>query len=183
MGKEKKSTKTEEINAVGDKTPEKNNKDAASVGTPNQSETQKKRNYRKRKSSDSRPCLSDGEIEESDEEINRVNLDDIRKAKQHKQEENIDADSDFSIDESSDEESNKKTEDIKSTEAEEEKLNLPENKSIKSSLDPKVTHEPKEKKEKEEPKEKVDIWKKRTVGPVFEEALRRYYERKAARGC
>lgn len=37
-------------------------------------------------------------------------------------------------------------------------------------------------KETKKPKEpKIDIWKKRTVGAVFDAALQRYYERKAAR--
>jgi len=33
----------------------------------------------------------------------------------------------------------------------------------------------------EKPKPKVDIWKKRTVGDVFDNAVKRYWERKAAR--
>lgn len=151
----------------------------------NPCDSQKKRNYRKRKSSDTKPCLSDGEIEESDEEINRLNLDDIRNAKKHKQE-NIDADSDFSIDESSDEEVEKEAVDFKqpkskNTEKDEERLGLPND--TKSNSDKNVVHDSKDVKDIEVEKPKIDIWKKRTVGPIFEEALRRYYERKAARSC
>ncbi|XP_022821886.1 nuclear speckle splicing regulatory protein 1 isoform X1 [Spodoptera litura] len=140
-------------------------------------DTQKKRNYRKRKSSD-RTRLSDGEIEDSDEEINRVNLDDLRLAKKQKSD-NIDADSDFSIDESSDEEKDKKNEETLKI-----KLEKSENINVKDkdSSPKQIKNENTEIKEPV-PKEKIDIWKKRTVGIVFEEALKRYYERKAARGC
>ncbi|KAI5640537.1 coiled-coil domain-containing protein 55 (DUF2040) domain-containing protein [Phthorimaea operculella] len=101
-----------------------------------------KRNYRKRKSSSEiSKNLSEGEIDDSGDEINRINLQDIRDAKRSKKvEENIDADSDFSVNDPSED-------------------------------------------EKPPPKPKIDIWKKRTVGEVFEQALKRYYERKAARGC
>ncbi|XP_050315864.1 nuclear speckle splicing regulatory protein 1 [Anthonomus grandis grandis] len=39
-----------------------------------------------------------------------------------------------------------------------------------------------EEKEEKPKKPKVDIWKKRTVGAVFDEAVKRYFERKAVRG-
>ncbi|KAJ8736395.1 hypothetical protein PYW08_007051 [Mythimna loreyi] len=148
--------------------------DVSKKTTSDLTDTQKKRNYRKRKSSEATP-LSEGEIEDSDEEINRVNLDDIRMAKQHKLE-NIDADSDFSIDESSDEEKKDKIEDIKPPKS---------NSEGSPEKDKKIKHDKKETNENkeiiQEPKEKIDIWKKRTVGTVFDEALKRYYERKAAR--
>ncbi|XP_053617237.1 nuclear speckle splicing regulatory protein 1 isoform X1 [Plodia interpunctella] len=148
----------------------------------NQSET-KKRNYRKRKTSeDINKHLSDGEIDDSGDEINRMNLDDIRSKKMKKPEENIDADSDFSIDESSDDNedvSKKKVnkdeitpkipnDDVKKTKASKENKNI-------ASKDLKQTEPATEK------KPKIDIWKKRTVGEVFVQALKRYYERKAAR--
>lgn len=155
------------------------NVDSSKTTASDSIDTQKKRNYRKRKSSDI-TRLSEGEIEDSDEEINRVNLDDIRMAKQYKQD-NIDADSDFSIDESSDEEKNVKNEDIQQLKNKTEGPLSPPEKERKVKKDKKESNENKEL--IEEPKEKIDIWKKRTVGTVFEEALKRYYERKAARGC
>lgn len=144
-------------------------------------DTLKKRNYRKRKSSD-RARLSEGEIEDSDEEINRVNLNDIRMAKKHKQD-NIDADSDFSIDESSDEDKDGKDEDTKQLKSKSQNSDS----GSTSQKDSKVELNEKRSNENhevhiEKPKEKIDIWKKRTVGTVFDEALKRYYERKAARG-
>ncbi|XP_075972084.1 nuclear speckle splicing regulatory protein 1 [Anticarsia gemmatalis] len=185
MGTEDKSIKNDENDSEANKEAEAKENDVNSnAPVSNTQEAQKKRNYRKRKSSDTQPFLSEGEIQESDEEINRVNLDDIRNAKKNKQEENIDADSDFSIDESSDEDEDKKKEQkqIKndSIKTEEEKPELPEN-DKKTNVD--KIKEIKDKKKTEEPKPKVDIWKKRTVGAVFDDALRRYYERKAARGC
>ncbi|XP_038208458.1 nuclear speckle splicing regulatory protein 1 [Zerene cesonia] len=142
------------------------------------SDLSNKRNYRKRKSS--HELKSDGEIEDSDDEVNRNCL---VKKKSKKAYENIDADSDFSIDESSDEESKpknqnseKESEDtFKKPSAKVDKLEAPNNVSDDISKVPKI-------KEKEI-KPKIDIWKKRTVGEVFEEALQRYYQRKSARGA
>lgn len=149
--------------------------------TPDSADTQKKRNYRKRKSSD-RTRLSEGEIEDTDEEINRVNLDDIRMAKKYKKD-NIDADSDFSIDESSDENEDGKTEDVKEVKSK----SVDRDTDSPPEKDKKLKHNQQESNENKEnhiepPKDKIDIWKKRTVGTVFEEALKRYYERKSARG-
>lgn len=133
-------------------------------------------------SSDQPQQLSEGEIEDSDNEINRLNLDDIKQSKKPRTDkDNIDADSDFSIDDSSDEDDRKK-----------EQLNKKEEKSqiYKSTIvenSPKLDNElnkqgsPKETENHEESKLKIDIWAKRTVGVVFDEALKRYYERKAAR--
>lgn len=141
-------------------------------------EALQKRNYRKRNtSSDNALQLSEGEIEDSGDEINRVNLNDIKMAKKIKKtEENIDADSDFSIDESSDDENDNKNENEQPTT------------EVKQS--PPKPHKTTELKPKDDmdlepaalPKPKIDIWKKRTVGEVFEQALKRYYERKASRG-
>lgn len=176
LGKDK--TEGDNVEATKPEVPEENLKtDDASTKTTTNPDAQKKRNYRKRKSSD-RTRLSEGEIEDSDEEFNRVNLDDLRLAKKQKSD-NIDADSDFSIDESSDEEKDKKHE---------EPLKIKPEKSEKISTKEKDSSPKQIKNESTEiaetaPKEKIDIWKKRTVGLVFEEALKRYYERKAARGC
>lgn len=148
-------------------------------------QTTKKRNYRKRKSStDKNQLLSDGEIEDSDEEINRCNLEDIRLSKKAKQnEENIDADSDFSIDESSDDEKDlKSNENIKEKSPDKETTKVtandsPENESAKSDKKETSSNE-----NNQVVVKKIDIWKKRTVGEIFEQALKRYYERKAGRG-
>lgn len=113
-----------------------------------------------------------------------MNLDNIKLAKKNKAtDENIDADSDFSIDESSDEETEKKSDEKQSKEIEtksdlSKKSNTPERdvkkeKEIKKIDTPDVV---------QEVIPKIDIWKKRTVGVVFDEAVKRYYERKAARG-
>lgn len=183
LGKQEKESKIEGDNNTSKILEKADNNPAAAENAKPNKDNQKKRNYRKRKSSDARPGLSEGEIEESDEEINRFNLDDIRKAKKNKQEENIDADSDFSIDESSDEEVDKKA-DV--TEQPQSKKNKKEDTSNLSEDDNKanelknVLQELKENND-EEPAPKIDIWKKRTVGTVFDEALRRYYARKAAR--
>lgn len=151
----------------------------------------KKRNYRKRKtSSDIKRQLSEGEIDESDEEIKHLNLKDISLAKKSKQSEvNIDADSDFSIDESSDDENSdkKKTAEVKQSTDEESKLATTDDtiESAKPDVKSNTEKDEKVKEEKQaivEPKPKIDIWKKRTVGEVFAQALKRYYERKAARG-
>lgn len=141
-----------------------------------------KRNYRKRKSSENKTNLSDGEIIESDGEINRVNLEEIKKAKRYKNDENIDADSDFSQDDSSDDEVDKKNDDNinvlpENAVSKEETESVSDLKS-KQEIDSVV----KDDQNKVEEKPKIDIWKKRTVGVIFEEALKRYYERKAARG-
>lgn len=143
----------------------------------------KKRNYRKRKCSERNKNLSEGEIEDSDEEINRLNLEDIKQAKKPLNEkENIDADSDFSI-ESSDSEN--KDEDLKK-EKKEEKIR--EEVTTLSSPITSETHKEETTVDKtqvfpvEDIKPKIDIWAKRTIGVVFDEALKRYYERKAVRG-
>ncbi|CAH0724833.1 unnamed protein product, partial [Brenthis ino] len=135
----------------------------------------KQRNYRKRKASKDNN-LSEGEIEDSDDEINFSNLDEIKTFKKSKAC-NIDADSDFSIDESSDEESNDKNKEPKTPDMSDKveiKISEANNEPIKQESPIKI---------QEKPKVKVDIWKKRTVGEVFEQALKRYYERKAARSA
>lgn len=161
------------------------------VETPEKPDTHKKRNYRKRKSSaDLKKNLSEGEIDESDEEINRLNITDIREAKRTKNYAELDADSDFSIDDPSDEDEVETKENVKkslgeipkppsSTETFREPASKVESKDKQSKS--KKTKELKEE-PAPPPKPKIDIWKKRTVGEAFEQALRRYYERKSARG-
>lgn len=106
---------------------------------------------------------------------------------------NLDADSDFSIDSSDSEDEEKDKE--KSKENEESVVKVDEQKDneketdgadgdtseVKESVDvdkEKIEEKPVEVKLE---KPKIDIWKKRTVGEKFDEALRRYFERKAAR--
>lgn len=122
---------------------------------------------------------------------------------------NLDADSDFSVDssdsesdtEKKDKKSSEKTEKDESIEHEGEKLQLPAKGNVLSDNAAllkkqeegekplQTAEEQKEGKVKEEvngeekpKKPKIDIWKKRTVGTVFDEAVVRYFERKAARG-
>ncbi|XP_059050435.1 nuclear speckle splicing regulatory protein 1-like [Achroia grisella] len=153
------------------------------------SEISRKRNYRKRRSSsDNMIQLSEGEIDDSGDEINRLNLNDIRMAKKSKKnEENVDADSDFSIDESSDEE--KRNNEIKTQNniVSEEAFKKPIKQKSDDQIEVKAETKSLEKSNtsdisQEKNKPKIDIWKKRTVGEVFEQALKRYYERKASRG-
>ncbi|CAG4978930.1 unnamed protein product [Parnassius apollo] len=153
------------------------------ISDTNKSQTVKTRNYRKRKSSaDNDKLLSEGEIEDSDEEINRCNLEEIRLSKKTKNsEENIDADSDFSIDESSDEDKNDETNDHKKQNPTDKepvfsKENVKDNDVKESNIE-----STQDESNSKPPVEKRDIWKKRTVGEVFEQALKRYYERKASR--
>lgn len=96
---------------------------------------------------------------------------------------NIDADSDFSINSSDSEDEKQPTEDKnkeeiiekpeipKEAEKPDKKEDKPEEKIIEVKKE--VKAEPK--------KPKVDIWKKRTVGEKFDEAVKRYFERKALR--
>lgn len=147
--------------------------------TDNTSELVKKRNYRKRKFSyENDAQLSEGEVEDSDEEINRLNLNDIKLAKKLKEtKDNIDADSDFSIDESSDDENNMRNSNKKQLEMSkkpEDNQIVEKETIININIDEKLTVVT-------DKKQKIDIWKKRTVGEVFQDALQRYYERKSAR--
>lgn len=185
LGSDKK--KDGETSKAADKLQTQNNE---GVKTPEKQETYKKRNYRKRKSSTDVKNLSEGEIDDSDEEINRLNITDIREAKRTKNYAELDADSDFSVDDPSDEDVVSK-ENVKKSPKVTPKSS-PSNETFKEPV-PKVESkdtETKSKKTKESkvepvspPKPKIDIWKKRTVGEAFEQAIKRYYERKAARGC
>lgn len=125
------------------------------------------RQYRKRSSGDA-PNEEDGEVAEEGG--------DSSVAKEHIAS-NLDADSDFSID---------------STDDEEEQASAPASTDKPEDIlkDEKVTVEPRPEEEKvrspspEEtatPTVKIDIWAKRTIGSAFDEAVARYFERKAAR--
>lgn len=96
---------------------------------------------------------------------------------------NIDADSDFSIDSSDSEEDKAKKAKTQEEKAPEEQKDTNEvNVSESKDKEPEVkVEEVVEEKPKEEEKPKIDIWKKRTVGEVYDEALKRYFERKALR--
>lgn len=153
----------------------------------------KPRSYRKRKQVDNENLGNESDEEKPSET-----------KKQHLVN-NLDADSDFSIDSSSsssDEDEGKgegKKEKV-ATQIKHEKADSPEfvrpstsTVTLTQTLDS-VKIESVEKdssatmKEEElpqpvklEPKPKIDIWKKRTVGEVFDAAVKRYYERKALR--
>lgn len=130
----------------------------------------KLRNYRTRKNSD--------EYSDKVEELKMEHLPS-----------NIDADSDFSID-SSDTEEEKAPEELKNdtNEKQLEKskgAEISDNKNIDKPdiKDPKVikVEETKNEKVADVIKPKINIWKKRTVGEKFNEAVKRYFERKALR--
>ncbi|XP_036320265.1 nuclear speckle splicing regulatory protein 1-like [Rhagoletis pomonella] len=152
------------------------------------------RSYRKRRSSE------DFEQDETgaDTEVKKVHLTN-----------NIDADSDFSIDSATDDESDvKKEADAKSTQKPKEVLAEANATSVAINLDalkkeksdnqyakenkmnqtdeavPSVpeSSEPVDVKPKVK-RDKSEIWKKRTVGELFDAAVQRYYERKAARNA
>lgn len=185
MGSDK-NKDDDETNKTADKLAQNNE----GVKSPQKQEIHKKRNYRKRKSSaDLKKNLSEGEIDDSDEEINRLNITDIREAKRTKNYAELDADSDFSVDDPSDEDDVESKQNARKSP--EETLISPSNKTFKEPA-PKVESNDKESKRRKtketkdepvpQPKPKIDIWKKRTVGEAFDQAVKRYYERKAARG-
>lgn len=134
-------------------------KRASSDDDENPVKEKKKRHYRKREDSNSH------DEEPVDKDLSHLPS-------------NLDADSDFSIDSGSDSETEaapkkvvaEKEEAVKPAEVikEEEKVEVKVEK-----VEEVVVEKPK--------KPKIDIWKKRTIGVVFDEALQRYYERKAQR--
>ena len=132
---------------------------------PVKEEPAKKKNYRKRKSSEDQ---NDSETEKDSAQIET-------EKKAHLIS-NLDADSDFSIDSSDSEndEKAKKVEEVKQEPVE----TLQETNQTNDDTEIKIEEveapiEP--------PKPKIDIWKKRTVGEAFDQALERYYQRKAER--
>ncbi|XP_028138188.1 nuclear speckle splicing regulatory protein 1 [Diabrotica virgifera virgifera] len=133
----------------------------------------KKRKYRVRKDSD-----ESSETEEP--EIKKEHLPS-----------NIDADSDFSINSSDSEEEkeskvksekvNEVSQTVSQTEPDKNSDNKTETKEEKKLEEIKTVDNKDENEVKVPPKPKIDIWKKRTVGEKFDEAVKRYFERKALR--
>lgn len=136
----------------------------------------KKRKYRNRKQS--------GEVSSDDEKPQNTTEDTTKHIQS-----NLDADSDFDIDSSSgDEEQNEGDKaSVKETKmemkvAETSEIKTSVDKDGKTNVDDVKSEDDKEKQvEEEEKKPKIDIWKKRTEGVVFEEALQRYFQRKSVR--
>lgn len=135
---------------------------------------QKKRKYRKRdESSESEPSTPQREAERNLQHLPS----------------NIDADSDFSIDSSDTDEENEvkkarvaqeeEKNDVKETV--ETKADEKNDQRVENEDDSKVCDKKEENEEVKVVKPKINIWKKRTVGAVFDEALKRYFERKASR--
>ncbi|KFB51248.1 hypothetical protein ZHAS_00019291 [Anopheles sinensis] len=173
-------TKDEEKAAVKEETPGVDSEVKAEVKeespekSPPRKVTQRERKYRKRKSDDENEeqTANDGPAE-------RTHL-----------QSNLDADSDFSIDSESSEESE--------SESEEKKVKVENNgenndgekesnghaKEVKAEGDDADKKEDAVKVDADEPVVKkpkappIDIWKKRTVGEVFEAARQRYLERR-----
>lgn len=131
-------------------------------------ESSKKKNYRKRKSS--------ADLKEESDNEGKATV----KSEAHITS-NLDADSDFSIDSESDDEEKAAEVEVKAEKIDE----TPTDPATESEANGK-TEEPVEVKEEEveevePPKPKIDIWKKRTVDEVFDQAVERYYQRKAER--
>lgn len=130
---------------------------------PSKSNKKRIRNYRARKDS----------AEESDENV-EIKMEHLPF--------NIDADSDFSID-SSDSEG----ESVPKNEQQNVSVQQPETVQNENTLEEKkedqikddIKNEVIEEKPAEIRQPKIDIWKKRTVGEKFDEAVKRYFERKA----
>lgn len=123
----------------------------------------KKKNYRKRKASD------DEEEKAEDDSENKTD---------HLQS-NLDADSDFSIESSDSEDEKKKVEEVPIKK--EKSATPPPAKNGDDFKEPELPVKEEIKEESPPPKVKIDIWKKRTVDEVFDQALKRYFERKALR--
>jgi coiled-coil domain-containing protein 55 len=135
------------------------------------------RKYRRHKSADDdEEEVDQAKDRKSDAEAQKVHL-----------QSNLDADSDFSIDSDSESESEKsdKQELVTKIKVEPEDDVKPAVESLKTETTVSVkTEEAVDEKPLLPPspkKPKIDIWKKRTVGEVYEDAVRRYYERKSAR--
>ncbi|KAH8347636.1 hypothetical protein KR067_009419 [Drosophila pandora] len=167
---------------------------------PIKPEAPKNRSYRQRRSSEGE------EPTPKDKDDPAAPASDETKPVQAHLSNNIDADSDFSIDDSSDEEEEKKEkepeEGKKSKDKERKKKDLskkPKEKSDaeKEAIPEKGTPEPKKESnsdsEEDDPKDlpvpivtkppmdRTLVWRKRTVGEVFEAAVARYQERKRSR--
>ena len=160
---------TEEVKA---KEPVDANSKPEETNSKRMNETsQKKKNYRKRESS-------------NDEELAVSETADSKPAKTEHLNSNLDADSDFSVDSSSEEsdsENKKQGEKIipKEQITFKEPLKPEEKIEIQEPVDANKIENEIEEVEVEPKKLKIDIWAKRTIGDLFVEAVKRYYERKA----
>ncbi|XP_065174028.1 nuclear speckle splicing regulatory protein 1 [Atheta coriaria] len=101
---------------------------------------------------------------------------------------NLDADSDFSID--SDDSTSDRSDTSKSKVSPQEievkietKVEKASETKVKADVPNGTPHSEFNGHEKEEKKPKIDIWKKRTVGAIFDAAVQRYYEREAQRNA
>jgi len=160
-------TKSQEVNPKPEEMNSKRVMDAS----------QKKKNYRKRESS-------------NDEEPAVCEKADVEPAKTEHLNSNLDADSDFSVDsgsEDSDSENKKQVEKKVVSKEEQDTFKepmKPAEKSVqieiqKPVITDKIEDEIEEVEEIKPKKPKIDIWAKRTVGDLLLEAVKRYYERKA----
>lgn len=139
----------------------------------------KERHYRKRDSAKE-------QIEEEEESVPVTDKETNEEAIKTHIASNLDADSDFSIDSSDSEDEKEKLPVDNPTELEEKKESV-NSEPPKDETNPIPNMKPDNEMESEEEPEpevvKIDIWAKRTVGNVFDEAVKRYYERKAARSA
>ncbi|RZC41707.1 nuclear speckle splicing regulatory protein 1, partial [Asbolus verrucosus] len=148
-------------------TDEENESSSEKINTSTKSENLEDKNkinmrkYRKRNGSD------DSEHEDNDVEVKREHLPS-----------NLDADSDFSIDSSDSADENEKADEDSTTKIEKNEENEKPEEQAVSEIKDSSAGAPEEIPHK---KPKIDIWKKRTVGEVFDLALQRYFERKALR--
>lgn len=161
LGDEKKTPETSDIPPPASSVTQEKSKTETSS---------KKKNYRKRKTSADR---------DDDDKSDNDDTDAAKKSTKAHLVSNLDADSDFSIDSSSsgsDSESDKEdTNEIKKPVETIDKPDLNGSNGQANDEPKKLDEEP------PEPKIKIDIWKKRTVDTVFDEAVQRYYQRKAER--
>ncbi|EDV38510.1 uncharacterized protein Dana_GF19403 [Drosophila ananassae] len=164
---------------------------------PIKPEAPKNRSYRQRRPSEGE------EPSPKDKDDSAAPTSDETKPVQAHLSNNIDADSDFSIDDSSDEEEEKKEkepeEGKKSKDKERKKKDLSKKPKEKSEAEKEEKGTPEPKKESNSDSEEDDpkdlpvpivtkppmdrtlVWRKRTVGEVFEAAVARYQERKRSR--
>ncbi|EDX01563.1 nuclear speckle splicing regulatory protein 1 [Drosophila yakuba] len=172
---------------------------------PIKAEAAKHRSYRRRRSSEEEEEQTKGKSGQGSESTKSTDQAESKPAQAHLTN-NIDADSDFSIDDSSDEEEEKgqkkekeeKGKEKLSQDKKEDKDKAPESSEPAKAKEPEASQQSPSKKaensngdvdEKDLPvptvtKPPVDrtlIWRKRTVGEVFEAAVARYQERKRAR--
>lgn len=134
-------------------------------------EPAKKKNYRKRKSSADQNEESDKDEKAATESTEKAHL--IS---------NLDADSDFSIDSSDSEAEVKKVVEVKQEKPDETVEAIKTTQSIiKTETEKQEVKVEEDETPVEPPKPKIDIWKKRTVGEVLDQALMRYYQRKSER--